>query len=99
MPSKPGCPSLGGGLRRCEPSFRPGRFFENEARWREYHLHPHDYRQRWGQLALDVGVADRPHRLAAKEAPSPNGGASPEVVGLTNSLPQSLSLQQSSEKR
>ena len=38
-PLKPGCPSLGG-----EPSFHPGPFFENDARWREYHLHPHDYR-------------------------------------------------------
>ena len=27
-----------------EPCFRPGPFFENEARWREHHLHSHDYR-------------------------------------------------------
>ena len=70
---KAGCLSLGGGLRRFEPYFRPGPFFENEARWREDHLHPHYYRHVhlyviWGCSVSPMGLEtalfrrDRPGR-------------------------------------
>src|SRR5215217_4075598 len=52
-----------------------------------------------GAARARCGVADRPHRLGAKEAPSPNGGASPEVVSPTNSLFAIPSLQQTSDER
>src|SRR3954468_3739731 len=43
-------------------------------------------RAKWGGHRSPEGR----HQLGAKEAPSPNGGASPEVVSPTNSLSQSL---------